>query len=532
MTKQKGSVINLLWVLLAFAGMTACHKEPSTEFNQIRMFKPGDIKVTSAETQAVLEWSPSLFTTGRAVKYTVELSQDSTFQVGVTSRIVDTSKITYTDAELAVRQKYYARVKANAYDNIPESGWVRSAAFGISGEQIFLPVLSTDIIDNAVLLKWRTTPALVKIVITPATGAAITIPLTPTDITNEKKLISGLQPSTLYSAEIFDATRSKGFLTFTTKAALTGNLIDLRGITGRPSVLTDTLATIAAGSTVVLRRGETYIVSATANLSKAVKIISGSDLTNPAQATIEMPSNFNIVAGSNIDYIDFEDVYLKGTDYASKYVFNVSNACTIGRISFESCRAEFFRGVARLQTAVINVTDFKVNNCIMDSISNYGIINVDNVNCKVANIALTNSTIYKAEKVVTSRQNSTSVLIDACTFNEAPWGGSTNYLVDYSTSGTNTVSGGITIKNCIFGIAKPNGGNVTTRGIRTNAATPIIATNNYKTTDYLSAGNDIPNLIPYNGSMLTLWQSPLTGNFKIIDNSFAGKATTGDPRWR
>lgn len=535
MATTQRSVYRLFTAVCLLAAAASCRKTGDAVMQQPRMFKPGDIDITTAETEATLTWNPSLFTTGRAVTYTVQYSKDSTFATGVDSLVVDTSKAVLTDARLQVRQDYFARVKANAFSNIPQSGWVRSERFSISGEQIFQALLGADVIDNAVLLKWRSTPALVKIVLSPvAGGAAIEVPLDAADITAQQKLVSGLQPGTDYSAEIFDATRSKGFLTFRTRDPLSGNIIDLRGITGRPSVLTDTLPLIPAGSTVVLRRGETYVVSATHSLSKSVKIMSGADLTNPVQAVISLPSNFNVAAGSSIDYIDFDDVYLKGTDYTSKYVFNVNNACTIGRMSFENCRAEIFRGMVRLQTAVINMTEFRINNSIVDSVSNYGIINVDNANCKVQNIRLTNSTIYKAEKIIVSRQVSESVLIENCTINEAPWGGgaASNFVIDYSQSATNTVTNGITIRNTIFGISKSNGGNVISRGIRTNAATVITVSNNYKTTDYLTAGNDIPNLIAYNGSMINLWEAPLSGDFRIKDQSFPGRTTAGDPRWR
>jgi hypothetical protein len=105
-------------------------------------------------------------------------------------------------------------------------------------------------------------------------------------------------------------------------------------------------------------------------------------------------------------------------------------------------------------------------------------------------------------------------------------------VIDYSTSGTNTVTGGITINNCIFGHGKWASGVITTRGIRTNAATGISSNNNYKTADNLSAGNDIPNVATYNGTVTQLWRDPYNGDFTIIDNSFAGKNNAGDPRWR
>jgi hypothetical protein len=189
----------------------------------------------------------------------------------------------------------------------------------------------------------------------------------------------------------------------------------------------------------------------------------------------------------------------------------------------------------RLQSGTTTVTNYTVNNCIIDSIANYGIITVDNVTCKADNITIKNSTIYKAEKIIVSRQNSTSVLIESCTINEAPFGltGTTySYYINYSTSGTNTVTSGITINNSIFGIGKPNSGNTAIKGINASATTTVNASNNYRTSDQISGGNDITSIITYTKSTTQLWQDPANGNFKIIDNTFPGKSNAGDPRWR
>jgi hypothetical protein len=306
----------------------------------------------------------------------------------------------------------------------------------------------------------------------------------------------------------------------------------LRSITGRPSVLADTLPLIAAGSTVILKRGETYDISSTISLTKSVKIRGGSDLTVPGQPVINMPANFNVAAGSNIDFLDFEDVYLKGTDATTKYVFNISNTSTIKRISFQNVTAESFRGVTRFQSGISN-TDYIVNNSVMFNLGGYGVITVDNITSKSDNISITNSTIYKAEKIITSRQNSVTVTVEDNTINDAPLTG--NYLIDYNTSPTNAVTGGVTVKDNIFGVGRANTSGATeVRGIRIGAGA-IQASNNYSTSDYkLTATTPfpIPDLISYTRSSTQLWVDPANGNFRIADQSFPAAATAGDPRWR
>jgi hypothetical protein len=124
------------------------------------------------------------------------------------------------------------------------------------------------------------------------------------------------------------------------------------------------------------------------------------------------------------------------------------------------------------------------------------------------------------------------VLIENCTFNEITTSGtgtSLRCLIDYQTA--NTVTNGITIKNCIFG-STPR---AYTGGIRANASTVISVSRSYKTSDFDDSkvvGFSIQGLDLYENASTKLFVSPIKGNFKFKDTEFKGKNTTGDPRWR
>ncbi|MCG2613812.1 DUF5123 domain-containing protein [Terrimonas sp. NA20] len=521
------SITGILLTGILFA---SCKKDENLA--PMRQFMPsGEIGSSSGESTVKLTWKAAINAAPKT-KYKVIVSRDTLFTNGPEfTYTTDTSGITLTDVDLLVRTTYYARVQTLSADSTLNSNWLRSGKFGILGEQIFQPLTSNDITDIAVQLKWKQQADLTRIVIVPVGGGtAISVNLAAGDIAAAQKIVSGLTGNKEYIAEIFKGTLSKGLVNFTTKPALTGsNIIDLRGITDRPSVLTDTLPLIADGSTVILKRGYTYPVSAAFSLSKAVTIVSGYDFSNEL-AVIDMISNFNVAAGSTISQLSFKDVFIKGNSYSGGYIFNVSNACSIGRMSFEGVRTGIFRGMVRLQSAAINITDFLIDNSIIDSVGNYGIVSVDNVLCKIENIAIKNSTIFRTEKMVTSRQNSTSCLIENCTINQGPLGG--NYLVDYSTSGTNNVTNGVIVRNTIMGIGKSNAGNTSPRGVRASATTTISSSNVYATSDYVNASNPLPTVIAYAGLSTALWLDPLNGDFKIKDNTFAGATSAGDPRWR
>lgn len=468
-----------------------------------------------------------------SASYTAEISIDS-FRTVAASVKIDTNVHLFEN--LYWEKVYQVRVKANASDTAKSSkfadlGAIKTARFPTI---LNVPALS-DVNDNSVKVSWTNSGATVteiKILLATDSSVVATAAVNATDITNAYKIISGLSGSTSYIIFLYSGTTVRGWANFSTKAPLTGAIIDLRGITGRTSVLQDTIPVVASGSIILLKRGETYNISSTTNINKTLTFLAGADLLNPNKPVIYMPANFNITSGSNIDSIVFNDVVLRGSDYASKYVFNINTACNIGKIRFENCVAEIFRGVLRAQSQPVIITNLEMHNCIVDSISNYGVFNIDVVTSRADNIRITNTTIYKAERVITSRNNSISVLVENCTFNEAPAGNSSSYYVDYSTSGTNNVTNGITVNNCIFGIGKNSSGAYTVRDVRANAATIVNTSNNFRTSDHLSAGNDFPTINVLTISAAQLWQDPAAGNFKIINTSFTGRSTAGDPRWR
>lgn len=521
---------SLIPVILLGVLAISC-KEDLDELEPMRMFTPaGEIKASSFETQVKLSWNPSLYTTAsNGVTYTVEVAADTLFETPVIVSVqTDTAGVVFTDDQLEVRKYYYARIKANALDSRPESKWVVSNRFRIRGEQIFLTPGPSDIIDNAVILKWKETAGLTKIVLTPEVGTPIQVTLSEADLAARSKMIDKLKASTTYTAEIFRNNISKGVLTFRTKeSTVGGNVIDLTDFTNRPSVLQDTLGQIPSGSTVILKRGMTYNISSTTLLDRSVTIASENSF-NPERATIFFTSNFDIAAGSAIDSVVFKNVVMRSDNYGGRYVFNIDNASTIGKIKFESTHAEIFRGLTRIKTAGVTVDKFIINNSVIDSLSNYGVLTIDNAGATVNDIVFSKSTFYKIERVIVSKSSSRSITIDKSTFFQAPEAG--RYLIDYTTS--LNVTNGIKFNNSITGLGKKVGETADVRGIRASSTTLITSSNSYATSDYVATSNQIPNLTVYSGTSFTLFEAPKSGNFKIIDPTFEGITSAGDPRWR
>lgn len=493
----------------------------------------GEIKAASEESFVKLTWKAAAFTSSKdtTASYTVEVSQDSLFQEPAEfSAVTDTTGIIITNEDIAVRRKFFARIKTNAKNSTAESNWLVSSGFSIRGTQLFL---SANVIEESAILKWQKRSGLSKIVVASKKGPAMEVVINDKDLDTSNpevgaKRIDGLAGGTDYTAELFSGKISMGLLQFKTQSAInSANLVDLTGIND-PDILTNKLKNkeVPAGGTILLSRGMIYNISSEILLDRSISIVSKSSFDAPAPV-LYLTSNFNIEAKAEIDSIIFRNITLRGSDFSSKYAFNLNNDGRIGKILFEYCYAETFRGFARLQNKKLAIGAFSVKNSVITNIGNYGVINVDGTDASIADITIERSTIYKADMIIVSKQNSNSVNIISSTIHNAPAEG--KYLIDYSQSSSNNVTNGIKITDCIIGsgLLKKS-----VRGIRANSAAVVTVKGTYSTSDYIVSGNALPNLINYSGTSEDLFVDSGNGNFKIKDPGFSGAASSGDPRWR
>jgi hypothetical protein len=513
--------------LLLTVVIISCKKVTLERFTPDRMFTPTSISITTADTTAVITWPASLFSAGSGVTYTLEISQDSTFKAApALSSKVDSTAAVVTDDVLKDRTPYYVRVRANATATAAASDqWVvTTRPFSLVGVQIFHPVQSSDIIDIAAYLNWTTTQGVDKIVVTKANGDTIQMPVSADENAAGQELVEGLTAGTTYTAEIFAGNKSKGILTFTTKAPVVGNnMVDLRGIADRPSVLFDTLSQISDGAIVLLKRGRTYTIPSAYTFDKSVSIRSGLGFGDPAKLLLS--NNFD--ASGNIDSLNFSDLTI-ATDGNAAYFMNVGHATVIGNVKVENCTTKgvFNNSFIRLKTSGAEITNLLINNCIIDSFgigAKYAVLYASGSSkALIDNITIQNSTFYSIYYFI--RQDGitgTSLNINNCTFNDMINNG--GYFINYS----GTFPSKFNIMNTILGSTiDPTNAN----GIK--ASGNAVLSNTYMTSDCVFSANPITGANSYSGKARDLFADPANGNFKIKDNSFAGKSTAGDPRWR
>ncbi|SFU92750.1 DUF4957 domain-containing protein [Pontibacter akesuensis] len=314
-------IFRLLPVVLLGMLALSCEEDPD-KLAPMRMFTPaGDIQSQSGINQVKLTWNPSLYTTASSgATYTVEVAADTLFQSPVIVSVqTDTAGVVLTDEQLDVRTKYFARIKANALGDRPESHWVTSNSFQIRGEQVMLPLYGPDIKATSVLLRWRPTPTLTRLVLRPATGDAIEVALTEEAIASGSITVGNLQPNTFYNVEIYAGNRSKGFSSFTTAMETMYTTV----LTPEDN-LQEALENSASGDVIGLEPG-VYSLSETFKIN-GKKITLRSTSGNPRDTKVNF-KQFDVEgegAGATFAGIEF-DGSVEGADYFFNFVGGAAN---------------------------------------------------------------------------------------------------------------------------------------------------------------------------------------------------------------
>ncbi len=540
------------YLLLAgtfFMAFTGCKRDEfNSEVNLPRQFKPGEINITPGEIQAEIEWAASLFTGNKDVTYTVQLSQDSAFTgTVIQERVVDTTYTVFSDDVLNVMEWYFVRVKANALGSTAESGWVHSERFRITGEQIFLPISDIDLKDVSVLLKWRTSPGLTKIVLTPQGGPAGDIMLTPADLTAQEKLLEGLTPLTTYTAEIYRNNIKKGTISFTTKEP------SLYTVTLQPGDdLVAAVANAADGDVIGLEPG-TYNLTdaggAYVNLvisAKTVSIVSTSGDPSDTKVNFKEVKLNGTGAGVRIRGIEWDgtagnaDYFINLTGLNSDSEAAIFTDVIVENSIVHKTNNAFMRG-NRGGNNAHKIDSIYVNNTIayQNGTGTYHYFMIDKLEFKHFEVA--NSTMYDiARAFISWATNITmpavpTIIVRNSTINSFGFGDRNNILLDANANVVNA-----TYKNNIIANTPKPGQNVLASAMRAGAASTIFFQyNNYFN---LQGGTPLaPLTFPAyvqmaNNQAIDLGWTATTTDFTLPAGSPLRTASdtggpVGDPRW-
>lgn len=372
--------------------------------------------------------------------------------------------------------------------------------------------------------------------------------LTDADLKSGKVLFENLESEQDYIVRAYRDGEYLGKKVFSTTAPETfeGAVSDLRDVSEEDSYgyLTqafydDLVATYPDQDiTIVLEAGRKYemISVKLPATTGTIKLVTG--LSLKGKAILEVKGNFDLagsIGGFIAEKINFTDHPTLKNNTGTTYLFNIGTSDTqIGTMKFIDCDIKYKRGVCRIKTAAV-IENLSIDNCIVDSIGGYGILNAANNGANIKNIKLINSSFSHCEKMfVTDKDNKDGNTFSAenCTFVFNLKSGN-NYMFDFNKT---TFASDPQLKNCIFGPGSITGKVGKYSAFRA-AKGNMQLDNCYGTNDiewFMAEGAEKPtsafeDLNSTGADVKGTFEDAINSNFTLLINDLKGVA--GDPRW-
>lgn len=492
-----------------------------------------------------------------ANQYTVKVVPTD---ASIAAKEITTSELTCTFNNLEYDKEYFVYISsANTNNGLSSKEYSITATTPDFPTSLITPA-NTDIIDIQARISWPQSVSYDKLVIKHDSDDAIVGEVVVTDADNAQgeKIIGGLEPKTTYKVEAWKngSYQGKKRITTTASESYSGNVVDLRNLDEKESlkwVSTDHMDSLVneypdQDITIVMQGGMDYRLETVKlpSTKGSIKFVTG--LSLKGYAVWHVTGNFDLANGvdlggiyfEKIDFTDDETKLKTSSNYGGTYLFNQNSDAKIGTVSLKSCNVRYKRGVLRIRSTNV-VENFIADDCVFEYIGGYGITNVDNNGACIKNIKVTNSTFANCVRLFVNTKSKDiecgTAEIDHCTF--VYFSGSSRGLIELQEK---TWSGGITIKNSIYGSA----GEVHTKpqeGIKGWTGTVVPTTDNvFFSSDLVWAMKD--DGTPNNAFEGTTLSSDTKGTFKdpnpegelmpgdyTLINSDAIKAKVGDPRW-
>lgn len=535
----------LLFILIGSAFFISCNDEKFLG-NPNRLFRPIVKKATYSGTWINLQWDRY---TG-AISYEIQLSVDSFKTILRTDRTDSTihlvSGLDY-DTHYQIRMRSIGDSILSTGDTIRSDYYTLPDITTLDYPTFLTAPTSSDVIDNSIRVKWTVNSIVYTRIDVMVTKDSVykSVTLDANDNQAGMKIISGLQPATSYYVKIFQNNNYMGKKIFKTSNSqvFSGDIVDLRNYSNDVSttLITQTfIDSISAahpnGLNLILSGGTVYNITVGLQIPVSMNIVTG--LSFNGKAILAMDGSFCVKAATNVGKLRFEKVFfsegptkLKTSGYyGATYALNFNQpGGNLDSLVLENCYLKYKRGAIRMQTTC-SIKTMIIDNCFIDSIAGYGVINNGNDGSYIGDILVRNSTIAHSEKVFVGGKalGINSITLQNITTCYSPTT-TTNYILDYNG---NTIPGGITITNSLFGA----GGAATANGMRSSCAN-ITITNSYRATDLTwtlnTAGTDfvapINDLVDFGAATNVIFADPTHSNFKVTDPKLVSKI--GDPRW-
>ncbi len=518
--------------------------EVDSSYSRLFAVDDDDITVTADTVQATVKFS----SISGAEYYIIEVSTDSLYdavEMGGPNAIVYGEDHSITSSPVVIdnlvgETSYYLRLKGVSSE-VPESHWAyykSGGTFKTLTEQLFNQVEDADITSTSVRVTWQPGAEVTRLGMKTALETDTTfINLDAATIAAGEYTFTGLNSTTTYTFFIFNGNVKRGSINVTT-------------IAGMPDA--DFVYTLSEDATIIDQDlmdeivAEAQAASNQTNVSITISLPSGKTIdlvkitSEGSYSSVSIPEGISVTfygasanrpslnliksleIGGYHNLISFENVNL--IDGGCQYIFNQSNACSIGELSFKSVNIDALdRSLVRLQTtSEQSIESIIVDDCMIanQGAGGYALIYYKDNNTTVGSIKVTNSTFNTlAHNFIQcpSPVTTNTIDIEACTFYNVI--GSGRYLVDAQDSETE-----INLTNLILAKTYVESGS---KGIRT--AGTITCSNVLRTNDFVISSNDFkPDLDDTETSSTDLFADPTNGDFTVLISKYAD---LGDPRW-
>ncbi|MCD0475521.1 DUF4957 domain-containing protein [Flavobacterium sp. EDS] len=509
----KGLIATLL-LALAVSSCESYNEGLLDGIGATREFSPiGISAVVRNQTAVELNWTVN----ESADHYVVEFSADDPDFKTIYKTVKVSPKELPIRVQLEGETVYSVRLKAVSKTGLEDSKWTIGKVTTLS-EQIFLATQDGDVEANRVTLRWGANSNVTQIIVNPG---AIKHDITPAEKASGIAIVEGLKGETLYTAELFNGSKKRGYFTFTTG-------IDIgTGILVKPEDdLSVKIADAAPGAVLVLMPGDYTAFKGMIAVNKPITIRGLYSFKKPL-----LHVNFNLGNGSSM--LSLIDLDLNGDKTLSDVVkYNEANV-TYGSLLISGCVIhDFAKSLISSSLANTKVTSAIIENSIVTNVLTTGGDFIDFRIAHIGQITLKNSTFNNCASGrdfiridnaagLTGTGLTTNILIDGCTIYNKSMTASNRILY------VRFVSNATTIRNTLF---------VQTAAIYTNqgaTVAPTFVNNNYYNSGALYATAATPIKFDNSGNYTTL--DPILANAAegdfTVGNQTLKDNNIGDPRW-
>lgn len=350
--------------------------------------------------------------------------------------------------------------------------------------------------------------------------------LTTSEKSNATAVLDNLLPGTNYIITIYNNDTPRGIKTLKTTGIQNGILLTVNPGDDIAALISSAVAQGKTSISLLFNAGQTYNLGSV-TLPSGVTNLS---LTgNPAQDGTLPILNLQEFKLSDLIYgqVLFQNLELAGD--ISKYFINIgTNNMQIGEFSFKNCKIASYRSVVRLANNSMDVNKISFDDCLVNNIGGYGVVNVAGSSASVDSILIKNSTLTElSTQLMDVRTNVSYIYIGNCTF--CNLSSSLTQFLRLDTA--HLPSSIVTELNIIAG----NNGGAKINAVNFDISKYSLAVSfagSYRTNDLTINSYEFSSITLFEHPTSDLFVDPVSKNFRIKSGSgFGGQGTAGDPRW-